>query len=605
MSNPNNSRRATNHFASLESESDLSEDDEERLSGGENENLLSEDEDIKYLSEDEEEEQDVVFVGTESQSLLAGYHDKNVYGAVRGEETGVTSALLPPLIEPTEKAQFPEAQTQGVHSTFVSSEGEAINEVVIGSDKNGNDNIECDGTDLRIQSPSHSDSSSTKKLSNIVYDEEQPFPVEPAHSEKGALNRRDLDKSNVIESRSVGSMGESDKSLPVNGDQSKVHFEDFLPGTSHQFQQLPDGTELYNNEYPSPRDQYRASNSTRSSRRRHDDRSLNTYGEKCVETERLLQIWILCEAQYQQHRLAHEYYAYRSFYFNFLPLGFVTTATGIISFLSTSGVMSPDAKEWLCLTVGILSITSVALQSAAQESKYRSRSEIHLNASLGMKKLKEEIDFHLVDPNIEVDPDLNYGDDSSTQTEQKIKKGVVETYRQIFIQVLDSCKSQVPIKVSQAFLLVESRLSMSLSTVERDILEKTHGYMIDETIAGNWYTELFAEISNSFMWPLMVPEPEKVLMASLDQVVTNFTKGSSLLYGDRNVSVTFKNTGKDPRYSKAKLYFQEAEWSDFYPLKNLVVDTYKGHEWCVKDYDGNLLKKWYIPETPQKQIYEV
>ncbi len=67
----------------------------------------------------------------------------------------------------------------------------------------------------------------------------------------------------------------------------------------------------------------------------------------------------------------------------------------------------------------------------------------------------------------------------------------------------------------------------------------------------------------------------------------------------------FTNTGKDPKFVDAKLYFQDTEWGEFAPGKTHSVNTYYGHEWNVKDSKGNLLKRWLVAESPTNQKFLV
>jgi hypothetical protein len=331
-----------------------------------------------------------------------------------------------------------------------------------------------------------------------------------------------------------------------------------------------------------------------------------TQEKMCKQRQKLLAMWVLCESQRQTHRLAHEYFRFRSFYYNFLPIGVVTSMIGIISFLSTSEILAEDTKNYLGCAVGILSVVSVALQSLAQESNYRARSELHQNASMGLKKLREEIDFRLVDPSIGADPSMDPEQSKGNETKgSKVKKTVVETYRQVFLQVLDSCNSQVPIAISQPFLLIDSRLALGLSNNEIQVLRKRHGQNWDQILNGNWFNELYVQIANSPGWPFRTPEPEEVINASLLKVVKTFTKGSTLISDGRNLTAVFKNTGRDERFGKSKLYFGETEWTDFNTNSNLLVDTQSGHKWNVKDVEGRLLQSWTIADQPMKQKFEV
>ena len=67
----------------------------------------------------------------------------------------------------------------------------------------------------------------------------------------------------------------------------------------------------------------------------------------------------------------------------------------------------------------------------------------------------------------------------------------------------------------------------------------------------------------------------------------------------------FRNTGNDPKFKNAKLFFQETEWGDFSSGKSHDVNTYHGHEWNVRDSNGNILKKWTVAQKPAKQDFIV
>ena len=70
---------------------------------------------------------------------------------------------------------------------------------------------------------------------------------------------------------------------------------------------------------------------------------------------------------------------------------------------------------------------------------------------------------------------------------------------------------------------------------------------------------------------------------------------------------TFINTGKDPNFRRAKLFFQETFWDDFGPGKRLGVNTFEGHEWNVRDggIEGALLKRWVIKSDEKEQVHKI
>ncbi len=82
-------------------------------------------------------------------------------------------------------------------------------------------------------------------------------------------------------------------------------------------------------------------------------------------------------------------------------------------------------------------------------------------------------------------------------------------------------------------------------------------------------------------------------------------KGTPEEMNPGQLSGVFKNSGKDPVYKNAQLYFQETFWDDFSAGKTLNVNTYHGHEWNVKDKDGTQLKRWIVKKGPKRQVFSV
>jgi 2OG-Fe(II) oxygenase superfamily. len=73
------------------------------------------------------------------------------------------------------------------------------------------------------------------------------------------------------------------------------------------------------------------------------------------------------------------------------------------------------------------------------------------------------------------------------------------------------------------------------------------------------------------------------------------------------IHVTFVNTGKDPLFKEAKLYFQDSFWGDFsHGDPPLSVNTYVGHQWNIgRISDNTLLKQIVIPSDKKSYKFEV
>ena len=72
---------------------------------------------------------------------------------------------------------------------------------------------------------------------------------------------------------------------------------------------------------------------------------------------------------------------------------------------------------------------------------------------------------------------------------------------------------------------------------------------------------------------------------------------------DGKINVVFTNSGEDPEFKEAKLYFQETYWGEFsHGDPPLPVNTFDGHEWNVRRIsDNKLLRRIIIKGGKKKQ----
>ena len=78
----------------------------------------------------------------------------------------------------------------------------------------------------------------------------------------------------------------------------------------------------------------------------------------------------------------------------------------------------------------------------------------------------------------------------------------------------------------------------------------------------------------------------------------------SIAAGPPKKHVTFQNSGNDPAFAKADLYFEDQYWGPFGEGDpDLAVNSYEGQVWNVK-VDG-AVKKTFIVGKDKIQIYVV
>jgi hypothetical protein len=283
----------------------------------------------------------------------------------------------------------------------------------------------------------------------------------------------------------------------------------------------------------------------------HGNRSILSAGfplsdDQKEKMKQMREIWVMCECQRQMHRLAHMYYAHRQWHFNVLPLTVLTMLSGVMAFLSTADMIPNEFKEYLALSVGILSIFSASFQSMNQEARYDSKAEMHKNAALGMKRITDNIEFIQVDPNLSASVDAlkqpkKTGESSEFESVPGVAKtpdeeesddeddenhhaNLCQTFQEVYQQCLDSCQSQIPVQISQAFKMAEARLSMSLTREDKVTINENYGQKGKQIIYRCLYNEVFCAIADYRKFPKSVPRPETVVEKSMVLVEKCFQK---------------------------------------------------------------------------------
>merc|ERR1719375_2688157 len=163
----------------------------------------------------------------------------------------------------------------------------------------------------------------------------------------------------------------------------------------------------------------------------------------------LMSLWVRCECERQTHRLAYCYFAFRHFWFLFLPGTLLTLLSGILSFLSSEGAAN------LYIVVGCLALVATFLQSLNEQLKWGSRAEMHKAAATDLKKITDDLDFQQV-----------------ARIGGKSRSVSPESYHKMFSQVMLGCKSTCPLPISQAFKTIETRVSLEL---QPDISNQARG----------------------------------------------------------------------------------------------------------------------------------
>lgn len=303
--------------------------------------------------------------------------------------------------------------------------------------------------------------------------------------------------------------------------------------------------------------------------------------------KQIMEVWVMCEEQRQMHRLAFMYYNYRQYRYHVFPLTVITMFSGIMAFLTTADMIPSSWKQYLSLSVGILSVLSASVQSVNQEARYDSKAEMHKNAgksgktaerilmqptfhytftlileislfpttALGMKRISDQIQFIQVDPSLKLtlstvskdqtengndlngkEPSNNSHNDNTNNSKHEDGMTQVQldetqmnednektahtsaTFKQVYQQCLDSCQSQIPVEISQAFKMAESRLALSLTAEDKATIHKEFGYLGKQIIHSCLFNEVFCATTDTYFFPWKTPRPNDVVEIAMENV---------------------------------------------------------------------------------------
>jgi hypothetical protein len=95
------------------------------------------------------------------------------------------------------------------------------------------------------------------------------------------------------------------------------------------------------------------------------------------------------------HKLAKNYFGVRAFWFTFLPLTLVSTATTILGFLSTGGDFDSvgaglgldDSRGAISVTIGLLGAAATLLTTLGKYYGYQSNYDMHVSAVKALERL--------------------------------------------------------------------------------------------------------------------------------------------------------------------------------------------------------------------------
>mmetsp|Transcript_17298 Transcript_17298/g.25780 ORF Transcript_17298/g.25780 Transcript_17298/m.25780 type:complete len:323 (+) Transcript_17298:120-1088(+) len=217
-----------------------------------------------------------------------------------------------------------------------------------------------------------------------------------------------------------------------------------------------------------------------------------------------------------EHKLALQYFEFRSFYLVFLPLTTIATLITIIGFLlsgttqkddgngvETDPLLTGESKQIWSLVVGILGAISGLFNAIGKRANYQSQSDMYRSAVKALEKICLTIDFERdwFDRNAR-NIDLEEIDRNPAEYEKLTTSlGADLKSRQASFQaMLDACcDSPVPYQVVQTFTELDSYFSKNV--VRRELGQLSyHEYDLK-----NYYNKVWNHYSTYRWWPMKSP----------------------------------------------------------------------------------------------------
>ena len=251
-------------------------------------------------------------------------------------------------------------------------------------------------------------------------------------------------------------------------------------------------------------------------------------------------------AELLQHQLARNYFKARQFRMFTFPLGVLTLLSSILSFLATSALVksgdstTPPADggralnstgfksvlpEVLTLTVGILTAISVFIQRLSEYNNYGQRATMHETMVFNLRMLRNRLDQlqqklkqHIQDREERRHDDDPDNDDEFGWLDPNESFEAIEKRKEEF---LSACKSDIPVKIANAFRCIRSELRVKM---KMDVDHGRHPPEFIQLFETRAYDMLSMRIASDGRFPFYIPNTKIVVDQIMDELQKDMDK---------------------------------------------------------------------------------
>lgn len=222
-----------------------------------------------------------------------------------------------------------------------------------------------------------------------------------------------------------------------------------------------------------------------------------------------------------EHKLAVEYFEFRSFWFDFLPVTIIAALVTVIGFFISGNtpemndginqansiefdpVLTGQSREFWSVAVGVLGVVSTLLNSIGKRTNYQSQYDIHRAAVKALEKICLTVQFEKdwfgrscqSQGVFETAKKIVDNPDRKAEHEQleNMLGADLKSHQASFKAMQDaSCESPVPTRVIQAFTVLDQVATGGTgNATQTDLIL--------------YYHKLWKEFSTYQLWPLKSP----------------------------------------------------------------------------------------------------
>ncbi len=265
-----------------------------------------------------------------------------------------------------------------------------------------------------------------------------------------------------------------------------------------------------------------------------------------------------CHFAFAKHRLASIHFASLYFWTFTLPAALISMANGILAFLATAGLFSTRVNEWLNVIVGSLSFFIVFLQTISAQLDFDNRAKMHRNTATDLRDLREDLEnsvnrsramiiFGGGDVESSQPPESNGNHDHANEdvnptgandeigkedVPSEDKKGehkgslenILDVIQKRYIQCLKGNKSTLPVAITDAFNVLDSRLNATMSRTGHKQLYELYGSEYNNIVYFHACDDLVLRFTSYRLWPLFLPDAKTVVDKTMEELGTNISK---------------------------------------------------------------------------------